>query len=831
MQSASTAASIDPRAERLRSALRRNLRYALAKDPEHAGSRDLFRALALAVREFAIDGMLETERAFRAEGTKSVHYLSMEFLMGRALGNNLLNLDLLDAAEQALEGTGLELDEAHEIEPDAALGNGGLGRLAACFLDSLATLGYAGYGYGINYEHGLFHQEIRDGKQREKPDRWLDLGSAWLVPREEEAVAIPIYGRIEHGADAAGEYNPMWVDWRLLYGVPHDFPVVGHGGRTVNFLRLYSARASRELDMEAFNSGEFLKAVDQKALTETVSKVLYPTDSVPNGKELRLVQEYFFVACALRHVLKRCLREQGELRSLPRFHAIQLNDTHPALAICELMRALVDEHRLPWDEAFEITRATCAYTNHTLLPEALEQWSIALLERVLPRHLQILQEIDRRFRAEVHAHFAGDGHLEEELALVTRGGSPHARMAHLAIVGSHAVNGVAELHSELLRTRLVPRFAELYPERFLNVTNGVTPRRWVAHCNPELAALYDEHLGREWIADLERLRELEPQVEQAWFRARFREIKQRNKTRLAEWVARELKLSIDPQALFDVQAKRIHEYKRQLLAVLHVIARYLEIVEDGVLPACPRVVLFAGKAAPGYVHAKDVIELVHRVGAVVNGDPRVRDWLRVVFLPNYRVSQAERLIPAADLSEQISTAGMEASGTGNMKFGLNGALTIGTLDGANIEIRAAVGAEHFHLFGHTASELEELRSARAYSPQALIDAQPWMGRVVRALEGGLLGGSWTAPAWIAARLRSPHDPYFHLADLPSYLAEQRAAEQRFLDRDGWCRSALVNALRLGHFSSDRTIREYAEKIWGLRAPRRGAAGASGAMGI
>jgi starch phosphorylase len=812
----------DPR--RLRDRIERHVLYSLGKRWGELGARDLFMAVSLTARDRLMEAMLDTEARCDARGAKRVYYLSLEFLIGRSLENNLHNLGILEACREALSELGVDLEEVLETERDAALGNGGLGRLAACFLDSLATLGYPGYGYGIHYDYGLFKQEITDGFQREKPDNWRRFGTPWLIERPDEACLIPVYGRLEPAlgngakrAASAGEPRASrWVDWKVLVGVPHDMPIVGYGGRTVNCLRLYAARASDEFDMQIFNQGDYLRAVQAHMSLETISLVLYPPATSEAGKELRLLQEYFFVACALRDIVARHRRRFGYLADLSDSAAIQLNDTHPALAVPELMRIFVDDENMPFDAAFETTRRTLGYTNHTLLPEALEKWSRPLMESVLPRHVELIEQINDRFLKEVTARWPGDLDRMRRLSIVEEDHPKQMRMAHLAIVGSHSVNGVAKLHSELIQRELVPDFHELWPERFTNVTNGITPRRWLHHANPGLAALVTERIGDGWITDLDRIRELEPFAADASFREAFRAVKRENKRRLAAIVHDDVGVEIDEGALFDVQVKRIHEYKRQLLACMHVVHEYLELVDEGHPPEVPRVHVFGGKAAPDYFMAKLIIKLIGSVASVVNGDPQVDGWLRVVFLPNYRVTLAERIIPAADLSEQISTAGKEASGTGNMKFALNGALTIGTLDGANIEIREAVGDDNIYIFGLRSDEVHDLVKSGSYHPRLHYEQSESARRVMDAIrddrfspnERGLFRPIWD-------HVVEHGDPYFHLADFESYLAAQRRASRDFRDAEDWTRRAILNVARVAHFSSDRAIREYASRIWNI----------------
>ncbi len=793
----------------LAASIRRSLRYALGKRWRDAVPRDLLQAVSLAVREVAIDRLFATKERHEAVRPKVLYYLSVEYLVGRSRANNLLNLGLLDEAERALATLGIDLQALDELEPDAALGNGGLGRLAACYLDSLATLDYPAIGYGINYEHGLFRQRIVDGEQREEPDSWREVGTPWLLERRDRAVLIPVFGRLRRR-------GPPWVGWRALVGVAHDMPIVGHGGHSVNVLRLYSAHALDEIDLASFHSGDHAAAFRDKISYERISKLLYPADEHPAGRELRLLQEYFFVACALRDILSHH-REAGEpLHRLPDFAAIHLNDTHPALAVVELLRLLVDDHGLELEAAWRIVERTTAYTNHTLLPEALECWPLPLLQRVLPRHLQLIELVNARFLEQVTARWPGDVDRMRRMSIIEEGEPKQARMANLAIVGSHAVNGVSALHSRLVATRLVPDFHELWPERFHNKTNGVTPRRWLARANPGLAALVTERIGPGWIRDLEALRGLEAHTGDPVFLERFRAVKSENKRRLAETVETCTGVRIDPAALLDVQVKRIHEYKRQLLAALHVAHLYLELADDGRAPETPRTCLFAGKAAPSYAMAKLVIRLLGAIARTVNDDPRSEGLLRVVFVPDYGVSLAERIVPAADLSEQISTAGREASGTGNMKLALNGALTIGTLDGANIEIRDAVGDENIYIFGLRAEQIEELERGGGYDPRAVADASPPLRRVLDALrEGRFAPDARELFQPIVASLLEHGDRYYHLADFEPYAAAQRQVARDFRDAEGWSRRAALNVARIGYFSSDRAVREYAAETWGI----------------
>lgn len=793
-----------------------HLRYSLMKDPKRPAPRDLFYAIALSCRELLIDRMIETEQRYTRARVKRLCYISIEFLLGRSLGMNLRNLDMYDRCCELLRERGIELTDVLEQEPDPALGNGGLGRLAACFLDSMASLHLPGYGYGINYEFGLFRQVIEDGRQEEKPDHWLARDSPWEIKRSDETCFVPVYGKVAREEDRHGEYNPMWTDWKLIVGVPHDIPIVGCGGRTVNALRLYSARSSNEFDIKIFNDGDYLHAVQQKIESESVSKMLYPPAETPSGKELRLLQEYFLVACSLRDVLTRHLGSDIELERLPEYVAIQINDTHPSLAIAELMRLLVDERSLPWNKAWEITRGTCAYTNHTLLPEALEKWPMDLLARVLPRHLEIICEIDRRLYEAVAELWPGDVERWRRISLVEEGSPPQVRMAHLAVVGSHATNGVSRLHSELLKRSLLSDFHQLWPERFVSKTNGVSHRRWLLFANPELSSLISETIGDEWILDASRLGRLSEHADDAGFQQAFAAAKQANKEALARIIERTVGARIDPHALFDVHAKRIHEYKRQLLNTLQIIHQYLRLTEDGQPPATPQTYIFAGKAAAGYYMAKLVIRFIHAIASVIDGDPSARDWIKVVFLPDYRVSLAEAVIPAADISEQISTAGWEASGTGVMKFAMNGAVTLGSHDGATIEIRDEVGEENIYMFGLSPEGATELFRDREYHPRNFYRRFPSVQRVADTIAGGRFDGETRGVFQpLVSSILESRDPYMHLADLDSYIAAHTAAAGDFANRSGWTRKAILNSAGMGKFSSDRTIGEYASEIWNL----------------
>jgi len=797
--------------------LRRHAMYSLGKAWRDLSQTDLFNAVALSVRDWLVERMLETEERYRREDPKRINYLSIEFLMGQSLGNHLHNLGIRELYRQALGNLGANLDAVEDSEQDAALGNGGLGRLAACFLDSMATLGMPACGYGINYEYGLFKQEIDNGYQREKPENWLAQSSPWEIERPDEACFVPVYGRIEHSIDRKGAYNPMWMDWKLLVGIPYDMLISGYGGRTVNLLRLYSARSSHDFDMQIFNDGDYFKAVEQKIASETISKVLYPSDAIVAGRELRLIQEYFLVACAMRDIVRGFEQNHNSFQEFASKVAIQLNDTHPALTVAELMRVLVDEKELEWEEAWNITRATLGYTNHTLAPEALERWPVPLLEAVLPRHLQIILEINRRFLEQASAACPGDVEKLQRLSIVEESTPKQARMANLAMVGSHSINGVSAIHSDLVRTSLAPDFFQLFPERFNNKTNGVTQRRWLLKANPGLANLITGAVGDSWTTDLFRLRELESHAGDTGFQGEFAKVKRANKVRLAGIIKDVLRIDVDPDSLFDIHVKRIHAYKRQLLNAMHIIDEYLSLIEDGRQPSVPRTYVFAGKAAPGYWLAKQIVKLIHNVGRAINNDARARRWIKVVFIPDYRVSLAEKIIPAADLSEQISTAGTEASGTGNMKLALNGAVTIGTIDGANIEIREEVGEENMFTFGLNAAEVRAMRDQKSYRPWEHYARHPRVKRVADSFTSNLF--SPQEPdlfKWIFAGILDANDEHFHLADLVPYIETQEKAGTAFRDRGRWTRMAILNVARMGKFSSDRTVTEYAREIWDVK---------------
>ena len=796
----------------VRRAVADHLQFSQGKDEHTATAMDRYFAVAYAVRDRMMRRWVQTQQHYYRSDAKRVYYLSMEFLLGKALESNLINLGLLDTMREALDGLGLELDDLYPEEPDAGLGNGGLGRLAACFLDSMATLALPAYGYGIRYEFGIFDQEIRDGWQVERPEEWLRFGNPWEIPRPEHQLPVKFFGRTERWVDGRGRERVRWVEARQVLGMPYDTPIAGFRNDTVNTLRLWRARASQEFDLGDFNRGDYLAAVEEKNVSENISKVLYPNDLTVMGKELRLQQQYFFVACSIHDVVERYLKERPDFEAFADKVAIQLNDTHPAIAIAELMRVLVDDHELPWERAWATCRATFGYTNHTLLPEALERWPLELFGRVLPRHLEIILEVNRRFLEEVRGKGV-DPAAVARMSLVEEGPVRQVRMAHLAVVGSHSVNGVAALHTELLKAELFRDFHQLWPDRFNNKTNGVTPRRWLLQANPELARVITECLGPGWETDIDELKRLEPLAADEAFRRQFRAVKRANKERLAAIVREECGLTVDPDTLFDVQVKRLHEYKRQLLNVLQIVAQYLRIKADPGYSPVARTYVFGGKAAPGYQMAKAIIKLVNAVAEVVNHDVDVRGRITVAFLRNYRVSLAERIFPAADLSEQISTAGKEASGTGNMKFAMNGALTIGTLDGANVEIREEVGADNFFLFGLTVDEVKALR-ARGYDPWELYRSDRELKAVLDAIGSGTF--SPAEPRLfqpIVDSLLNGGDTWLVLADFRAYLEAQERVSKAWLDVESWTRKAILNVARTGKFSSDRTIRQYAEEIW------------------
>lgn len=802
--------------ETLKRAFADNLFYELGKYESIATKEDFYMALAYTLRDRLLSRWLKTVKTYEDHIVKIVYYLSAEFLMGRHLGNSLINLHLYDRVRQAVEESGLNLDELLEQEPDPGLGNGGLGRLAACFLDSLASLEIPAVGYGIRYEFGIFHQTMQDGWQAEIPDKWLRFGNPWEIPRPEEAVDVKFGGHTEIYHDEKGRERIRWIPAATVIGIPYDTPVPGYDTNTVNPLRLWKAEASDDFNFEAFNAGNYDGAVADKMRSETISKVLYPNDNTPQGKQLRLEQQYFFVACSLRDIIKRHLRHNSGLYNLNETAAIQLNDTHPAIAITELMRLLLDEYGIDWDSAWRVTQKTFAYTNHTLLPEALEKWSVSLFAYLLPRHLQIIYEINRRFLEDVQRWYPEDDELVARLSLIEEGPEKFVRMAHLACVGSHAINGVAALHTDLLKKDTLRDFYKLWPEKFVNKTNGVTPRRWILLSNPTLSDFYTSKIGDGWLKDLDQLRQLESHIDDPEFCEQWRQIKLYNKQQLADYIWKFNGVEVDPNSIFDIQVKRIHEYKRQHLDVLHIITLYNRIKQNPNVHIYPRTFIFGGKAAPGYFMAKLIIKLINAVGEVVNKDPDVRGRLKVVFLANFNASLGQRIYPAADLSEQISTAGKEASGTGNMKFAMNGALTIGTLDGANIEIREEAGFENFFLFGLTAEEVYALKS-KGYKPQDYYHRNAELKAVIDRIASGYFSHGKEELFKPLVDSLMYHDEYMLFADYQAYIDCQREVSLAFQDTEKWTRMSILNALRMGKFSSDRTIREYCNEIWNVKS--------------
>ncbi|MEJ1385475.1 MAG: glycogen/starch/alpha-glucan phosphorylase [Candidatus Sedimenticola sp. (ex Thyasira tokunagai)] len=791
--------------------------HTLGRDGRAYTTHYPYKAIAMVVRDRLMERWKNTQTAYEDGKVRRTYYLSLEFLMGRALGNAMLNLGITDVVTQALHDFGIELEEIAESESDAGLGNGGLGRLAACFLDSCATLQLPVKGYGIRYEYGMFRQYMEDGRQVEEPDHWLRDGNPWELERPEYTQRVSFGGRTEFYPDEEGNLRIRWIDTHDVLAVPYDTPIPGYQNGTVNTLRLWQAAATDEFDLNEFNAGSYTDAVGAKNSAENITMVLYPNDASENGKELRLRQQYFLASASVKDVLRGWKQQYGtDFSRFAEKSCFQLNDTHPTIAVAELMRLLVDREGLGWDQAWQITTKTMAYTNHTLLPEALERWSVQLFQQLLPRLLEIIYEINARFLAEVAARWPGDTDRLRRLSIIEESGEPQVRMAYLALVGSFSINGVAELHSNLLQSGLFKDFHDLWPWKFNNKTNGVTQRRWLAHSNPALRELISDTIGDGWVCELEELRRLEPYAADPAFRQKWHEVKQLNKQRLAEMVFNDTGVAIDPESMFDVQVKRIHEYKRQLLNILHVIHLYARIKAGDINGMTPRTVLIGGKAAPGYQRAKLIIKLINNVACVVNGDPDVNRLLRVVFLPNYRVSAMEVISPGTDLSEQISTAGKEASGTGNMKFMMNGALTIGTLDGANIEIREEVGDDNFFLFGLTEKEVEETRGR--YQPQQIIDTDMNLKRVMDLLETGHFNqfepGLFDP---IIHSISDAHDPWMVAADFSGYIKAQEQAAELYRDRERWVACSILNAAASGKFSTDRTMHEYNDGIWKLDA--------------
>ena len=797
----------------VKDAIKHQLRLILARDLGSATKYEIWMATSLAVKEMMIDRFIETQKEHSHQDTRRVYYLSLEYLMGRLLNVNLSNLGLSGAVEKALDDLGFDFDMLCEEENDMGLGNGGLGRLAACFLDSMATMDLPAVGYGIHYQFGLFKQEFVKGRQVEKPDDWLKNGNPWEIARPQYSQKVQLYGNVEHSYDDLGNYSPKWIETKEVVGVPYDLPIVGYGANTVNFLRLWESKASEQLDFQIFNQGGYVEAVREKAMGETISKVLYPNDETESGKELRLVQQYFFVSCSMQDMIRRFNKKDRSWEDFPKQSVIQLNDTHPAVAILELMRIFLDLENLSWDNSWSLVQQTFAYTNHTLLPEALETWSEGLFAKVLPRHLDIVREINRRFvKHELSEKWPNEHEKHHRIAIIADG---QIRMAFLSVVGSHSVNGVAALHTKLLQERLLKDFAELYPNRFNNKTNGITPRRWLLSCNPELSELVTSVVGQEWITDLSKLRGLEEVADDPSFQKKFLEIKKTCKDRLSQVILDKMGLSINSDAIFDSQIKRLHEYKRQHLNLLHILTLYRRLLKNPELDIPARVFIFGAKAAPGYHLAKVIIHAINLVGKRINEDSRIKDKLKVAYLPNYGVSLAERIIPATDLSEQISTAGKEASGTGNMKFALNGAVTMGTLDGANVEILEEVGSENIFIFGQTVEGIEALKN-EGYNPQKYYEEDEELKAVLDWLSSDFFSpDEGCVLSDLPDSLLKWGDPFFVLADYRAYIDAQDQAGKAYQDQSKWAAMAIRNIAGSGKFSSDRTIGEYAKDIWEL----------------
>lgn len=803
-------------ASSLKQGVEEHLRYTLAKDEYSHTEWDLYRSVVLTILDRLHDRWLDTQQKYYHEDTKRVYYISMEFLIGRMLDNALINLGIQEEVRDALSELGIDYDQLRETESDAALGNGGLGRLAACFLDSMATLGIAGYGYGIRYDYGIFYQKIIDGFQVERPDMWLRFGNPWDIVRPRTMYPVNFYGESVPYTDEGGHLRFKWENTQKVIAVAFDMPVPGYKNDVVNNLRLWKAASPKSLDLSSFNQGEYINAVRDMQLHENISRVLYPNDKVFVGQELRLKQEYFLVASTLQDIIHRFKKQNDDWTKFPNKVAIQCNDTHPNLAIPELMRILLDEEGLDWDTAWGITTKTIAYTNHTILPEALERWPVSLMRNMLPRHLQLIYEINKRFLNTVHNTFGDDINKIRRMSIISEGENPSVQMANLGIVGSHKINGVAALHSDLIKKTIFKDFNELWPERFTNKTNGITPRRWLRQCNPKLAELISSKIGENWVTHLDELKKIDKLSTDKSFVKEFTSIKKENKKRLAEYIERENGVKINPDSIFDVQIKRIHEYKRQLMAAMHTAVLYNRIKANPDAPFQPRTVIFAGKAAPGYMMAKNHIKLINSIAETINNDIEVGDKLKCVFLSNYSVSLAEKIIPAADLSEQISTAGMEASGTGNMKFALNGALTIGTLDGANVEIREEVGDENIFIFGLKVDEIEHLRT-EGYNPWDYYHKDAELRQVVDQIRSGFFNPEHPDLfSNIGHALLEGGDYYMIMADFSAYAEAQKQVESLYKNPAQWYKKAIHNVARVGKFSSDRTISDYAGEIWGLK---------------
>ncbi|MDX2129190.1 MAG: glycogen/starch/alpha-glucan phosphorylase [Chloroherpetonaceae bacterium] len=794
----------------------RHLEFTLAKDKYSASARDKYLSLSHSICDRLIERWLYTQQTYYNHDAKRLYYLSMEFLIGRSLSNSIVNLGMEKEVRECLSELGYSLEDLEELESDAGLGNGGLGRLAACFLDSMATMELPGYGYGIRYEFGIFSQKVVNGFQMERPDNWLRYGCPWEFERPESIHVVKFYGKVHQFTDHLGILRTLWEETQDVVAMAYDYPIPGYKNNTVNNLRLWAAKATREFQFEYFNSGDYAKSVEEKAQTETISKVLYPNDNNAFGKELRLKQEYFFASASLQDIIRRYKKERKTFDDFPNKVAIQLNDTHPAIAVAELMHILIDQEHLAWDKAWSITQRTFAYTNHTVMPEALEKWSVQLFGKVLPRHLQIIFEINHRFLGEVRGRFPGDEARVARMSLIEEGGEKLIRMANLAIIGSHSVNGVAAIHSDIIKETLFKDFYEMFPSRFNNKTNGITQRRWLKLCNPTLSNLIDSKIGDGWCKHLEEIKKLEPFAKDKAFQKEWHEAKQVNKRRLAEHIKSHLDLNVNLDSMFDIQVKRIHEYKRQLLNALHAIHLYMQLKENPKAPFTPRTIIFGGKAAPGYYMAKLIIKLINSIGDKVNFDDEIGDQLKVIFLENYSVSLAEKIIPAADLSEQVSTAGTEASGTGNMKFALNGALTIGTLDGANVEIKEEVGDENIFIFGLTVDEVDSLK-ARGYNPMDYYQSNPDIKKILDLIASGFFSPSQPDLFKPIVDSLISNDRYLLLADFASYINCQKAASEAYRNQEKWNEMSILNVARIAKFSTDRTISEYADEIWRLKA--------------
>jgi starch phosphorylase len=793
-----------------------HLEFMLAKDRFTATADDIYFSLSMSIRDRLIRKWLRTQHVHKVKDVKRVFYLSLEFLMGRLLGNALINMDYYSECQKILEKDGYVLEDIVDKEHDMGLGNGGLGRLAACFLDSMATLDLPAFGYGIRYEFGIFKQGIEHGYQVEYPDNWLSFGNPWEIIRRELSFRIKFYGKVQTVVNEHGKLSFRWVDTEDVLATAYDTPVPGYKTNTVNNLRLWQAKATQEFSFHDFNQGNYLAAVENKNVSENISKVLYPNDTYIGGKFLRLKQQYFFVSASLQDIIRKYkINHPASFKEFADKTAIQLNDTHPVIAIPELMRILMDDEGLGWDEAWKITTKTFGYTNHTVVPEALEEWSVPILEELLPRHLQIIYEINQRFLDGVRAKYKVDDNIIKQLSIIKEGAEKKIRMAHLAIIGCHAINGVAALHSDILKNDIFPHFYKIFPEKFFNVTNGITQRRWLLAANPTVAGLITDAIGDDWITDLSKIKKLEKLTGDAQFRDSWRAYKWSNKKELIKYIKAEQGIVLDPDAMFDVQVKRFHEYKRQLLNVLHVITLYNRLKDNPDANIPPRVVLFAGKAAPAYLQAKLVIKLINCLGEIINNDPDIKDKLKVVFLPNYSVTLAEKIIPAADLSEQISTAGFEASGTGNMKLALNGALTVGTMDGANVEMREEVGDDNIFIFGLLADEVVKLKKSK-YTPRAYYEKNEELRRVIDMIEGNYFNRFEPGIFQILVDDLLKTDYYCLFADYASYIKTQDAIGELFMDKEAWTKKSILNVARMGKFSSDRSIRDYAQLIWNVK---------------